>query len=102
MKTFNEILNESVLNEKKDLSKYSDILSKLTDKNDHMTARLLMAELVGDKRLIEIVKGINNIIDYEKNNPISDYTYRIYTKLNVLGRKKYGEDEWNKNIYQNM
>ncbi len=87
--------------EAQDLSKYAADVAKLTDNNDHMATRMLMAKLIGNKRMIEVVQSINNIIDFEKHNPISDYTYSIYKRLNDLGRKKFGKDNWNKNIYNN-
>ena len=97
MKKFSEML----VNEKSyDLSKFSDELAKMTDRNEHMAARLLMATLIDDKRLIEIVKACNNILDYEGHNAIYDYTNTLYSRMNEMGRKKYGED-WDKYIYPN-
>lgn len=98
MKKFTDIL--TLMESTKDLSAFSDQIKKATDRNDHMFTRIFMAKLIGDKRLIEVVQSINNIIDYENNNPISKYTYEIYKKMNILGRKKFGEENWDKNIYQ--
>ena len=89
------------LNEGKDLSVYADTLAKMTDNNESMGTRLLCATLTGNKRIVEIVKAINNIVDYEKHNPINEYTNTIYTRIHELGRKKHGEDNWNKFIYSN-
>jgi hypothetical protein len=85
--------------EAQDLSKYHDTVAKWIDENDNMAVRILMAKLIGNKRLIEIVKAINNIIDYEKHNAIYDYSREIENRLHNLGRKKFGKDNWNKNIY---
>lgn len=89
------------LDEKADLSSYSDVISDMTDKNQHMEVRLLMAKLTEDKRLIELVKATNNIIDYERSNPISTYTNKVYDYLNTAGRKKFGKVDWDKYIYSN-
>jgi len=100
MKTFKEYMMN--LDEAKvDLSKYADKLAKLTEKNQHDEARLLVAKLIGDKKLIELVKAVNNIINYEGYNPISQYTSKVYDLLNVYGQEKFGED-WDKYIYSNM
>ena len=102
IKSIEEFLKEkSELNEKKDLSKYADVMADMTDKNQHMEARLLMATLTEDKRLIEVTKSTNNIIDYAGSNVISDFTNKLYKDINSIGRKKYGKEEWDKYIYSN-
>lgn len=88
------------MNKTYNLANFSKELAKLTDNNEHMASRLLMATLIDDKRLIEIVKATNNIIDFEGHNPISDYTYSLYQKINEMGREKYGKD-WDVYIYPN-
>ena len=97
MRTFDEYNQE--LNEKKDLSKFKVQMLQLIADNQDMTSRLLAATLTEDKRLIEIVKAINNIVDYNGSNPIHEYTQKIYTRIHELGRKKYGKEDWNANIY---
>ena len=92
---------KSSLNEKEGLSKYSDVLADMTHKNQHMEARLLMATLTKDKKLIEAVKATNTIIDYLGSNEISFVTNKLYDNTNYLGRKKFGKDEWDKYIYSN-
>jgi len=87
------------MNEGVDLSKYKSKVAKWIDDNDNVEVRALMAKLVGDKRLIKVVDGINAIVDYETHNPIPKYTQDIYTLLNDMGRKKYGKDNWDSNIY---
>ena len=96
MKNFKELAQ---LNEKKDLSKFKAEMIRFIDENNNMAERLLAANLTEDKRIIEIVKAINNIVDYERENPIHEYTYKIYGRVHELGRKKYGKEEWDKNIY---
>ncbi len=106
MRTFNEFITKSEvseseeINEKKDLSKYKQQMIELVDDNNTMAERLLAATLTENKRLIEVVKAINNIVDFEKDNPIHEYTYKIYNLIHNEGRKKYGKEEWNKNIYK--
>ena len=102
MKTFREWLNSNQenLNESMDLSKYSEVLADMTDKNQHMEVRLLLAKLIGDKRLIEVTKSTNNIIDYAGSNVISEFTNDLYKDINNIGRKKFGKD-WDKYIYPN-
>lgn len=102
--TLNEAgLNEvkSNLMEKQDLSKYASKLADLTDNNDHQGARLLAATILGDKKLLELIKAIDVIVTTERANPIYDYTNVIYKRIHEAGRKKFGKDEWNKNIYSN-
>lgn len=94
-------VNEDTINEKKDLSKFADTMADLTANNDNMAARLLMATLTENKRLIEVVKAINSIIEFENHNPVSEYTNVVYKKINDEGRKKYGKAEWDKHIYSN-
>jgi len=98
---FTDLLEQIDLTEKTDLSKYAKDMADLTDSNDHMAARLLAATILGDKRLINIVKHINAIVEFEQNNPIHEYTNSIYKKIHDAGRRKFGKDEWNKNIYSN-
>ena len=92
---------QEFLNEKQDLSKFADDMAKLTDRNDHMAARLLAAKLAGDKKLIEVVKSINAIINFERSNPISEYTFSVYERVMKVGENKYGSD-WNTYIRSNM
>lgn len=97
MKTFDEY-NQQV-NEKKDLSKYKKDIIEYTHDNDNAALRLLQATLTEDKKLIEAVKAINTIVAYENDNRIPEYTYEIYKRTQEIGRKKYGKEEWDKNIY---
>jgi hypothetical protein len=98
---FIDLMGLSDLTEGKDLSKYAKVFAKLTNDNNHQEARKQAALLTGDKKLIELVNAIDVIIKYERSNPISVYTNEIYTRIHEAGRKKYGTDEWNKNIYAN-
>jgi hypothetical protein len=97
--TNEEIAIEKDITEAKDLSSYKSKVAKWTGENDNNSIRELMAKLVGDKRLTKVVDAINAIVEYEGHNPISEYTQGIYTLLNNMGRKKYGDDNWNSNIY---
>lgn len=84
-----------------DLSKYATQIAKMTDNNDHKGTFLLSANILGDKKILEIVKSINVIHEYEQGMPIHEYKYKIQSKINTLGRKKFGDD-WDKYIYSNM
>jgi len=97
-KKYKKVL-DSNMNESNDLSKYKSKVAKWIDDNNNIEVRALMVKLVGDKRLTKVVDGINAIVNYETHNPISEYTQEIYTLLNNMGRKKYGENNWNTNIY---
>jgi len=89
--------------EAQDLSKYANDMKKLTANNDNMAARMLMAKLIGDKKLIQKVQAINAIVDAERSMPheINDYNRKVYTQMQEMGRRKFGKDNWNKNIYSN-
>ena len=92
----------SDINEKQDLSKFASTIADMTDKNQHMESFLLIATLLEDKRLIEVVKAINNIHDYESDiTPIYKYKRSIEEKIHKLGRKKYGDD-WKTYVEDNM
>ena len=99
--SYKEFKNKDINEAKKDLSKFADKIAKMTDRNDHGKARLLMAELTEDKKLIEVVKATNIISDYSGSNPISSFTNELYKNINYLGRKKYGTEDWDKYIYSN-
>ncbi len=103
MKNFEDLIKEETVNEKGkfDLPKFSKQLEQWTDDNDHMSARLLCAKLCEDKRVYEVVQSINNICEYARENPISEYTYKVMTNVHTLGRKKYGKEEWDKYVYSN-
>ncbi|TDT66940.1 hypothetical protein EDC55_1306 [Allofrancisella inopinata] len=83
------------------LKDFAEVFADMTEKNQHMESLLLMAKLVENERIIEVVKAINNIIAYENFNPIASYRDKIYAQINELGRQKYGQDSWDKNIYSN-
>lgn len=95
------LLESEELNEGVDISKFAVAMAKLTDNNDHMSARLLAAKLCGDKKIYEVVRATNNIIDYEGYNPISEYTYQLLNRVHEIGRKKHGQENWDKYIYSN-
>lgn len=94
-------IKEDSINESKDLSQYAEVIADMTDKNNHMEARLLMATLTENKRLIEVTKATNNIIDYAGSNVISQFTNKLYDDINYAGRKKYGKSDWDKYVYSN-
>jgi len=73
------------------LQNFEAPLKKLRENNEIMSIRLLMGTLTEDSRLIEIVKAINNIVDYENYNPIYEYSSEILKKINEKGRLKYGK-----------
>ena len=103
--TFREMLAgktvETKMDESTDLSQYSEVIADMTDKNNHMEARLLMAKIIGDKHLIEVTKACNTILDYAGSNVISHFTNTLYSDLNAAGRKKFGKENWDKYIYSN-
>jgi hypothetical protein len=94
--SFKEFITEG-----QDLSKYASKMSKLTDQNNHSAARILAATLTGDKGLIKVANAINDIIDLEGHNPISEYAHTFYKKTMKVGEKKFGAD-WVMHIKSNM
>ena len=96
MSAFKEFITEG-----QDLSKYASKMAKLTYYNDHSAARILAATLTGDKKLIKVANAINDIIDLEGHNPVSEYAYEFYKKTMKVGEKKFGAD-WETHIKSNM
>jgi len=85
-----------------DLNKISKELKELTKNNYHSEVRLLIATLIDNKRLIEVVKATNVIIDFERYDIINEYTNLLYKRLYKMGVKKFGQGDWNKYIYSNI
>jgi hypothetical protein len=82
----------------KDLKKYSKVIKKATDGNFHGKVRMILAFLTEDKVLIKKVKATQIICNLEKQNPIHEYTYKLFKQANELGEKKYGKENWEKYI----
>ena len=74
-------------------------MAKFTDRNEHYGSRLLATKLIDNKRMYEVCQAINSIVEFENDNKISEYTNFFMTKVHEIGRKKYGEDDWNKYIF---
>lgn len=95
---FEYTLEESVV----DLSQYAKDLAQLTDENNHATARLLVAKIIGDEGMIAVANAILTIRNFERSNPISEYSYAFDKKLQAAGIKKFGEEQWMTHIYSNL
>jgi len=85
-------LNEGL---EKEASKFLNLI----DNNQHTDALLEAAKLTKDKTLIKLAEAVHTIIILERQNPINEYSHQLYTRIHEAGRRKYGEDEWNSNVY---
>ena len=65
---------KEILTEKKELNKvHIDKLEALTDRNNHTKARMFLAQMIGDKKLVKMYDHINELNLY----------LRDMSKLNV-------------------
>ena len=65
---------KNILSEKKELNKvHIDKIAALTDRNNHTKARMFLAQMVGDKKLVKMYDHINELNLY----------LRDMSKLNV-------------------
>ncbi len=94
--------DEFKTDEKIKLEKYSEKLAELTNANEHTLSFLLVSYIVGDERLIEIAKAIKLIKELDNHQLIHEYKHTVFTQLMEKGRKKFGAEDWNKYIYNNL
>ena len=69
---------KEILTEKKKMDqKYLDKIHKLTQYNNHTESRILIAKLVGDKKLMKAYEGLKAVQDYmgRANEIIKPRTY---------------------------
>ena len=65
---------KNILSEKKELNKvHIDKIAALTDRNNHTKARMFLAQMIGDKKLVKMYDHINELNLY----------LRDMSKLNV-------------------
>lgn len=81
------------------LEKEAKKFQNLIANNQHTDALLEAAKLTKDKTLIKLAEAVHTIIITEKQNPINEYSHQLYTRIHEAGRKKFGKDEWNANVY---
>ena len=83
-------ITEGQLNEKKKMDqKYLDKVHKLTQHNNHTESRILVAKLVGDKKLMKAYEGLKAVQDYmgRANEIIKPRTYLDLKLKDAIGRK---------------
>ena len=92
-----KLINEKKqLNEKKKMDqKYLDKIHKLTQYNNHTESRILVAKLVGDKKLMKAYEGLKVVQDYmgRANEIIKPRTYLDLKLKDAIGRKFLNSEE---------
>lgn len=90
----------SIINENVDTNIQSaiDKMAKLTDDNQHTEALIVLAELVGMKKEVKILKLIQQIHQLEGHLPSTLGHYRRETSQNVhdKARRKFGKEVYDK------
>ena len=87
---------KNILLEKKDLdSKTLKLVARLTDRNNHTESRMLLAKVMGDKKLFTAYKSIQTLQDFigraNETNVVRNY---LDLRLkNVLSKKFSNFDE---------
>ena len=78
-------LNEKAKLDQKNLNK----IHKLTQYNNHTESRILVAKLVGDKKLMKAYEGLKAVQDYmgRANEIIKPRTYLDLKLKDAIGRK---------------
>ena len=80
----------NMITEKKKMDqKYLDKIHKLTQYNNHTESRILVAKLVGDKKLMKAYEGLKAVQDYmgRANEIIKPRTYLDLKLKDAIGRK---------------
>ena len=98
MKTLTEhisTLSETKAGAPNEIDKLAAQISKLTQRNDHGGAILILAKYLKEKKYEKILKAVNDIHEAEGSLPkeISDYRYRISKQLWDLVDKKFWKDD---------
>jgi len=77
-----------------------DKMARLTDRNMHTEAAILLAETLGDRKYLEVLKAIKVIADFRRHLPrdLGEIRYNMLKDMWDDARDKWG-DEIGQKVY---